>query len=89
MRQSDSGYGRQGAQHGHAGEAGGAKASACVNLCVCVRHAGCGCPVKLNGACRAPNEPVLAGGLTHGDLPLCTSLSHLGCQRMAVNPSPP
>ena len=90
---SKEGYGRQGAQRGHVGEAEGAKASMCVYLCVCgwvcVWHAGCGCPVKLNGACRVPNEPVLAGRLTHSDLPLCTSLSHLGCQRMAVNPSVP
>lgn len=48
-----------------------------------------GCPVKLNGACWFPNEPVLAGGLTHSDLPLCTSLSHLCCQGTAVNPGPP
>lgn len=71
------------------GEAGAARAL----MCVCVRererHAGCGCPVKLNGACWFPNEPVLAGGLTHGDLPLCTSLSHLSCQGMAVNPTLP
>ena len=65
----------------------------CVCVCVCEREressAECGCPVKLNGACRVPNEPVLAGGLTHSDLPLCTSLSHLGCQGIAVNPDVP
>jgi len=64
---------------------GGNGPDVCAPVCVCVKHAGSGCPVKLNGACRVSNEPVLAGGLTHSDLPLCTSLSHLGCQGMAVN----
>lgn len=77
---------RQGTLQGHTGEAVEQRPQ-CV--CVYVRQAGCGCPVKLNGACRVPNEPVLAGGLTHSDLPLCTSLSHLGCQGMAVNLSLP
>lgn len=82
-------YGRQGALQGHTGEAAGPTALVCVcagvGVCVCGRNMYEVDALKLNGACRVPNEPVLAGGLTHCDLPLCTSLSHLVCQRMAVN----
>lgn len=82
------GIGRQGTQQSHAGEAGGARAS--TRVCLCEgEHALYGCPVKLNGACRVPNEPVLAGRLTHSNLPLCASLFHLCCRGRVVNPSLP
>lgn len=81
--------GRQAALQGLTGGAAGPMVLMCVKIYVYVKRTGSGCPVKLNGACQVPNEPVLAGGLTHSDLPLRTSLSLLGCQRMAVNLSLP
>lgn len=82
---SQEGYRRQAALQGHAGGAVGPMVLMCVQMCVCVKHTGSGCPVKFNGACQVPNDPELAAGLTHSDLPLRSSLSLLGCQRMAVN----
>lgn len=64
----------------------GDQGAQCVCIYVCVTRRMCS-TVKLNGACRVPNEPLLAGRLTHNDLPLCTSLSHPGCQGIVVNPS--
>lgn len=81
MRQNDltvaskEGNWRKGVLQGHKGGVGEHQPRF-----VCVKHTGSECPVKLNEVCRAHWKPVLAGRLTLSDLPLCTSLSRLGCQ---------
>lgn len=99
MKQSDCGFsGRQGAAGSPArpnrtdrGQGGSNGLCVYFQVCVCVREKDEGgeCPVKLNVASWFLNELALAVTATLSDLPAGTSLSHLGCQWMAVNPTLP
>lgn len=99
MKQSDCGFsGRQGAAGSPArpnrtdrGQGGSNGLCVYFQVCVCVREKDEGgeCPVKLNVASWLLNELALAVTATLSDLPAGTSLSHLGCQWMAVNPTLP